>query len=291
MKAQASLRTPKGWSYFLLLAACHLAAPKKNHGVTMLVINFFKELHRRNAPFFYLGMALSALFLLFLVTFRSCENSLSEVCHWLKPCKFSASFAVYAFSLGWYLEYLKGIWGEKNIRRVTWLLLAIISIEIVLVIFQGWVTSVSYMDLHLSNAVTALFSRKLYILANAIIISDSVVILFITFQFFRKIALEPEAYLWSIRAGFVALILSSLLGAFVIAWYGQVPIDPTYYGLPFTRFTNRDNLISMHFLGIHYLQALPFCCYFFQKYLGKKFILSAMTIFVIGSLFFVFKAI
>lgn len=256
----------------------------------MIIINFFKELHRRNSPFFYLGMMLLALFFLFLFTFKSCEDSLSDVCHWLKPCKFSASFAVYVFSLGWFLEYLKESWGEKNIRRVTWILFSIVSIEIVLVFFQGWITSVSYTDLHLSNAMTAIFSRRLYLLANIVIVADSAVVAFITYQFFRKISLKPEGYLWSIRAGFVTLILSSFLGAFVIAKYGQVPTDPNYLGFPFTRFLNRDNLISMHFVGIHYLQILPFCCYFFQKYLGKKFVVFAVAVFVIITLFFVFQA-
>lgn len=256
------------------------------------MIGVIKEAYRRNPVLFYLGIALTIMFILFVVTFRDCQHSMSEICHWLKPCKFSASFALYAFTLGWFLEYLKDTLGKPKIKVISWLLAVVITIEMIIIFFQGWLKSEYYVHLLFPMNTSQMYSRELYVLANTFIVTDALIVAYITVQFFRKISLQPEAYLWAIRAGFVTLLFSCGLGAFLVDHYGQVPLDLNHFGFPFTSFDSlRDIILSMHFLGIHYLQILPFCCYYFQKYCGKIFVVASVVIYAIVSLIFVLKSV
>lgn len=246
---------------------------------------FIQELHRRNAPFFYTGVVLSVLFLVFFLTIGFCSHSLSDICHWLKPCKFAISFALYVFALGWYLEYLKSSVNKRTIHWITGLITFFVSFEMVLILLQGGLSSASYQSLRLSPETTLFLSKSLYLSSNATIIADSLVVMYIAFQFCKPIQLQPTVYLWGIRTGFLIFILSGFLGGYLLEKYGQIPANQIGLGLPFTNFSARDNLISMHFLGIHYLQIIPLCCYYFHKYVGKKFILSSIGLYVMGCLF------
>lgn len=243
-------------------------------------INFFKELHKRNAIFFYLTVVLTSLAL--FVSFHVCSNPLGQICHWLKPGKFAYSFALYVATLGWFMEYLKSGLGEKRIRFISSLIAILVSLEMINMLFQSWLDTDGSSLLKLSSAMADSISNMLYHLTNVIIVINVGIATFVGVQFFRPLSLKPEAYLWGIRAGFAVFIFSGFLGAFLVAKYGQVPIDDTRYGLPFTHFsTLRDNLISLHFLGIHSLQLLPLCCYGFQKYLSKWFTVSVSSLYMV----------
>lgn len=253
--------------------------------------DFFKELHRRNSVFFYLGMGLSILFVIFLLTFKACQGSLSEICIWLKPCKFTISFAMYVLTLGWLMEYLKDSLGEKNIRRITWIISILILVEMGVMTIQSWLASNNYYPAYFSKDTITLLGKSLYVLGNAIIIANTAVATYVGIHFFRKNPLKPVSYLWGIRAGFVIFLLGCFLGGFILERYGQVAADTHSYGIPFTHFTStRDNLISLHFLGVHSLQLLPFCCYFFQKQLGKGFVISSTVFYTAVCIFFISMA-
>jgi len=239
--------------------------------------NLFIELYRRNLVLFYLSVFLFVLSLLFLMTFHACQYSLSIICQWIKPSKFAISFLVYVVTLSWYMEYLNGLLGEKRIRLLSWLLCALVLME---------------MGVIFTQSITNSLSEPLYHLSNAIIVTNTVVAIYIGLQFFRPLPLKPVIYLWGIRAGFAVFILSCFLGAFLVIRYGQVPPDNSQFGLPFTKFSStRDILISIHFLGIHYLQLLPLCCYLFEKHLKKGFIFSSVGIYTMVCLLFVLTEI
>lgn len=242
-------------------------------------IRFLKELHKRNNVFFYLGVGLVILFMIFLSTFTICQHPVYKICSWLKPFKFALTFAIYVASLGWYMEYLKTSLGERWIKCLSWVVSILILSEMGITLMQSLLTSDTGIDQHL------------YILGNLIIVTNTAVATYIGLQFFRKISIKPISYLWGIRSGFIIFILSGVLGAFILRRYGQTPPNPDQYGIPFTNFSSvRDILVSLHFLGIHSLQLLPLCCYFFQKHVGKIFILSSIGTYAIVCMFFILKA-
>lgn len=244
----------------------------------MKIAEFLRELKKRNFIFFYLSMGLFLQFLLFLIFFGFCHFSLIHICHWLKPAKFSLSFALFAVSLGWYMEYLKGIWSERKIRWISYLITFLILLEMGIILFHDFI---ELQIIYFSSGVNESLLTGLYHLGNLTISLTTAITAYIGVQFFRKIDLQPTTYLLAIRASFVVFILSATLGAYLIAIYGQFPVDKATYGIPFTRYdSTRDNLISVHFLGIHYLQLLPVSCYFFKEYIGKKFIASSVVLYV-----------
>lgn len=254
--------------------------------------DFNQELRRRNQFFYILGMILTALFVFFLLSFAYCQHSIAEICHWLKPCKFTISFALYVFTLGWYMEYLKSTAGESKIRFLTRLIGSLVIVETSIIFIQSWLVSDNYIRINMAANTTEWLSRGLYHLGNAVIVADTFVASFVAMLFFRKIPLTPESYLYGIRTAFVVFILSGFLGAFLIYRYGQLSPDTSSLGIPFTRFsTTRDNLISLHFLGIHFLQVLPFLCFYFQKYLGKQEIMSLAVAYASVCLIFISKAL
>jgi hypothetical protein len=244
-------------------------------------MEFLKELHRRNKVFFYFGLIFSFLSFVFLVGYVLCDYALFEICHWIKPGKFAFSFATLFFTLGWYMEYLKEVLGKKNIQTLSWIISCFIVVEMCLMLAEGWIDSDSFYKPDFSPEALQSISRNLFLITNTLIITSTIIISYIGLQFFKPLSLKPVSYLWSIRAGYAIFILSSVLGSLILQHYGQVSPDPNTLNLPFTQFASkRDLLISIHFLGIHYLQLLPLCCYLFHNQLQKKFILSSIGVYL-----------
>lgn len=242
---------------------------------------FFRELKRRNTLLFFLGVSLFFMFVVFLAGFIICDDPLFKVCHWLKPFKFTASFALYVFTIGWILEYLKESIGEKKIRQISRWIASLIIIEVIVVMLQSWQASDSYMDLQFSAQTTEYLSKIFHFIGNVTILINTMVAVYICFCFFRNIHLKPFSYLLGIRVGLLVFIVSCILGVFLLGHYGQVPPDPVHIGLPFTHLSSlRSNLITIHFMGIHYLQLLPLCGYFIPDKKGIILILSLAVVYV-----------
>jgi|694.fasta_scaffold11832_2 hypothetical protein len=250
---------------------------------------FIDELRRRNSLFFYSGLLLFAMFIAFLISYSFCPYAFFEICHWLKPGKFALSFAVFLLTLGWYMEYLKGYLGEQKIKMLSRLIVFLIFAELVDIFLQSWLVSDSDYRFQIPTLTIREFSRLLYLLGNGLILVTTSITIYIGLQFFRPLSLKPTLYLWGIRAGFIVFIVSSILGGFLVHKYGQVAADPSHFGIPFTQFVPKRNiLISLHFLGIHYLQLIPLCCFYFEKYLKKTFVYSAVGIYFLACILVLF---
>jgi len=251
-------------------------------------LKYIKELKRRNPLLFYATIVFTAIFIAFLISYQACGYVLYEICHWLKPGKFAISFAIYTATMGWYMEYLKDVLGNKSIRNLSIALAALSFMEMASIVFESWLTSGSLYSKQISQDTVQWLSRALYLSVNTMIITSAIITGYIGLQFFKPINLKPHAYLLGIRAGFIVFLVSSALGGYLIERYGQMPLDGSHFGIPFTRYgTRRDILISLHFLGIHYLQLLPICCYLFDKYMKKAAIMSSVGIYFLICLYFI----
>lgn len=240
-------------------------------------MEFIQELYRRNRLFFYLSLGFFALFFVFLIGFAVCQFHLHRICLWLKPFKFSLSFALYTASLGWYMEYLQHARGKRWIGRVSGLIAGLVLLEMGIIFMQSFFVSDP-------NA-----SRNLFLLGTFVIILNTAAAAYVGWQFFDKIRLTPLSYLWGIRAGFALFVFSGILGGFLVWHYGQAPVDSSQYGMPLTQFSVvKDNMISLHFIGTHSLQLIPFLSYFFS--LGRVFALSSIGFYAIASVILMMKA-
>jgi hypothetical protein len=244
---------------------------------------FPQNLRLRNPILFYLGGCLWALSIFFLIAFAVCHYSIYELCHWLKPGKFTFSFAVYAATLGWFLYYLRGSLSATTLKALSWIITVVITLEMVIMLIQSWMSSTSYFSLQVPLAWTQLFLETSSLLGSFLILANTGIALFIGTQFFRSITLQPAMYLWAIRASFAIFLLSCFLGLLIMVYYGPTEANSEDLSIPFTQISiPRNNLISMHFLGIHLMQIVPFMTYYFQNYLGKKFLISTLAFYSLG---------
>lgn len=248
--------------------------------------HFPAELRRRNPVLFYLGTVLLLLFLFMVIGYTICQYTLYELCHWVKAGKFTLSFALYALTFGWYMEYFKGYLSNTTLKWLTWALALPIILEMTTTFTQTWMTSQDYARLNIDPATTARWLNILSKLSLGFIILNTLAATVIGLQFFRSINVKPAAYLNSIRASFILFFISAMLGGFILHHYGPALPDQSSLGMPFSDISStRNNLISLHFLGLHLLQILPFTVYYFQRYLGQKFLLATTALYSISSLF------
>lgn len=244
-------------------------------------MGFLQEARRRNALLFFLSAAFTALFLLFLLAYYFCGSiPIADVCYWLKPFKFSISFAIYTLTVGWLMEYLKPLWGKNTITLVSIIFATLIMVEMGVIALNSMQDSFGFEDQEID--------ANLKFVGNVAIIGSSLVVLLIGVFFFGPISVKPDAYLWGIRMGIIVFLLSCLLGVFLRQYFA--PSTPTafHFGFPFTQFsTPRSNLLSLHFFGIHALQLFPLMGWFLNKKLAYALIFTLSFIFVAGTLFFI----
>jgi hypothetical protein len=255
--------------------------------------SFLVEAKRRNPLLFYLAVVQTVLFLMFLATFWVCGSPpIAEICYWLKPFKFSLSFAIYVLTLGWLMEYLRSDIGEKKLRLVSIGIALMTIMDTVAMFLQSMQHSELYTYLQLSEKTTEFISEALRLISDTGIVVNSAIACCIAICFFRKNSLQPRTYLWGIRIGFAVFISSCLLGMFLLAYYDKMPPDHEHFGLPFTQLHSiRYNLISLHFFGIHAIQLFPLIGYYFKERLAN-FTMGLLTLgYVGGTLFFLSQLI
>lgn len=250
------------------------------------ILSFLQEGKRRNWLLFYLAASLTLLFLVFLSTFWVCGYTpLLDICYWLKPFKFSLSFAIYVFTLGWFMEYLKPQWSEKKISWISYSIAVLITVEMISILLQSVQYSEGYARLDFSNQTSLSIAATLHVISNLAILVSTAIVLYVAGHFFTNISLRPRPYLWGIRAGFFVFAFSCFIGGFMLHHYGQVPPNHGDFGLPFTHLnSSRSDLISIHFLGIHAIQALPLAGFFLKKQLAYAVIFTLTALFIISGL-------
>jgi hypothetical protein len=251
------------------------------------------EAKRRNALLFYLSMILAFMFLIFLGSFGVCGNPpIAEICYWLKPFKFSISFALYVFAIGWLMEYLKPVIGEKRIWIVSVLIASLIVIEMVVIFLQSIQHSEAYTHFQLAENTTETISNILQLISTTAILTNTAIVSYVGILFFRKIPLQPSSYLFGIRIGFAVFLSSCFLGVFLLLYYGKVPPDHEHFGLPLTQLSSmRNNLISLHFFGIHALQLFPLIGYYFKEQISNLVIYGLLVGYVGYTIYFFAKLI
>jgi len=246
---------------------------------------FPQKLWERNAVLYYLGNALTLVTIAFVIGIAVCQYSIYDICHWLKPGKFAFSFALYAYTMAWFLPYLKNELSANTIKLLTWSITGIIVLMMLFMFIQSGMSSSSYLSLGISAAHSDQIFVRLSQLSDVLILANTGITFFVAAQFFRDIQLFPKTYLWAIRSSFIIFNLSCVLGLIMLLYYSQVALTSDPLNLPFTQVKSlRNNLLSMHFFGLHVMQIIPFSVYYFPTFFGKKFLLSITSAYCLGTL-------
>jgi len=220
---------------------------------------WWSTLVQRSLPLAYLGLGNAILLGALVIPAMVDDQQITGANRWLKPMKFAASIAVYAWTMAWLLGYLQRAPG--SVRGVGWSVTIFMSIEVACVVMQAARGRISHF-----NMTTALDGAVFSVMGLLILLNTFFVIY--TFILFCVTNVElPAAYLWSIRLGMLIFIAASMQGFAMVAHsahtVGQPDGGP---GLPLVNWsTSAGDLRVPHFIGLHALQILPILGYWLSQ--------------------------
>jgi hypothetical protein len=213
---------------------------------------FYQELVRRNRLLAYVGLAHVGLFILFLGLSFIDSRTVMGINAWIKPMKFALSIAIYLWTVGWFLEYLKNY--PRSVRIISWGVAITMIVEIVCITVQASRGVQSHF-----NFSTALDATIFAAMGNAIGINTLLVVWMTILFFVEKTNLSPS-YLLAIRLALLLFLFGSAVGSMMVGQASHsVGVADGGAGLPFVNWsTEGGDLRIAHFIGIHSLQIIPF---------------------------------
>jgi hypothetical protein len=169
----------------------------------------------------------------------------------MKPVKFANSIAIYLWTLAFYLYFTTG--AEKSKRVIARGAAAMLTGEIILIVMQAARGTSS----HFNNS--SAFDGAVFSLMGLMIFVNTLLVIYLTYLYFRTHFNLPEAIVWGMRFGLILFLLASFQGAYMSAQTGHaVGVADGGTGLPlFNWSTEGGDLRVAHFVGMHALQAIP----------------------------------
>lgn len=167
---------------------------------------------------------------------------------WVKPMKFFLSVAIYLYTMCYIISYLPG-----NVKWLSWSVAVFLCLENVFISMQAARGTTSHF-----NTSTA-FDGAVFTIMGIAIFLNTVLCIYVLFQYFAADIKISETLLWGIRAGLLIFILASFEGMFIASKGAHsVGVPDGGRGLPFLNWSREGgDLRIAHFVGLHALQVLP----------------------------------
>ncbi len=223
------------------------------------VMSAWRELVRRDRVLAYTGLAHAALFVIVAGLAAMDDYQITGHNRWIKPTKFAASVAVYTWTLGWYLGYLKG--PRVSARVISGGVAFCMVVEIVCVVLQAARGRISHFNTDPG------FDGAVFSLMGILIVANTLLVIWALALFcFSRVDL-PAAYLWGIRLGIAIFLLAGLEG-FVMTNRAAhtVGLKDGGPGLPLLNWsTAAGDLRVAHFIGLHALQLVPLAGFWLSR--------------------------
>jgi hypothetical protein len=219
------------------------------------MLRLLREIDRRDRVLSRLGWLQIALLVAMAAAIPFDDRTLLGLSPWIKPIKFAASIAIYAWTLAWFMPYLTGpAWAKALVRWGTALAM---TVEIICIAGQSLRGTTS----HFNDATP--FDGAVFSAMGLFIFASTLLDVLLLVLFFVRQKPLPRAYLWGIRLGFVAIILAGGIGGLMVArlahTVGAADGGP---GLPLVNWSTQwGDLRISHALGLHALQILPLVGY------------------------------
>lgn len=191
---------------------------------------------------------------------------------WIKPLKFALSGAIYGFTFGWLLTYIRGEgkWRRRLIQlaaTITGLVLIVETLLITIQVIRG-VPSHFNISTPVDMAIFNIMGAAISLLA----LMNLLAIIFLAFQ-----RMDERIFAWSIRLGLIASLVGMSVGFMMTAGptpeqlalleaTGELPhvgghsvgVPDGGEGLPFLGWsTEGGDLRVPHFFGLHAMQLIP----------------------------------
>jgi len=212
---------------------------------------FLKRLNQVNPLLFRFGwiMWIGAFFSLILTSIDKTE--VIGINAWIKPMKFYISIAIMTWTMGYLFQWLN---NQKAVRLFSWVLVLLMSIEVVIISFQSARGERSHF-----NVTTPLNGILFGVMGGAIALFTLWTAYMCYLYFRQKQFTIPPTLVWGIRLGLILFVFFASEGGLMVQrlahTVGAMDGGP---GLPLVNWsTAYGDLRVAHFFGIHSLQILP----------------------------------
>jgi hypothetical protein len=214
------------------------------------VRDFFAAVHRDNRLLSWVAWAHVVLAVAFLCAMPFDPRLVGGINPWIKPFKFAASIALYAFTLAYVMRWLP---GKAFVRRISWGVAAAMVIEIVLITLQAGRGVRSHFN------QSSVFDGVVFGVMGATILGNTLLDAWVAWRFFQPGQRLSGGTLWGVRLGLLLFVLGSLEGFVMVAHLSHtVGVPDGGPGLPLVNWsTQGGDLRISHFLALHSLQVLP----------------------------------
>lgn len=199
----------------------------------------------------YGGLVSFAFFVVTAVLAVVDHTQILGVDRWIKPLKFFISIAIFMWTIGIFLHFLKG--QERFSRRISWAMIVIFVIEMAAIVGQPLRGTTSHFNIA-TPVDAAIFS-----VMGLAIATNTVLVGVILYRYFTREIEMPPTLLSGMRLGLILFVLGSVLGGYMASQTGHTVGAPDGGpGLPLTNWsTIAGDLRVAHFLGLHALQSVP----------------------------------
>ena len=225
------------------------------------VRSFFSDLDDRDRLLSRLGWALVGVVPMFALLAYFVPGSIHTVSPWIKPIKFSMSFATYVWTASLFFLFLKPpSWQATLARRAT---AVSVIVEMFLLGMQAWRTAQPYStqrfpDSAMSQMVTAM------VFVHTVVM---VWILVLCCGERARTKLADHTLVAAIRDSVVIFLVGNAVGGYMLARGSHiVGASEGGRGLPFVNWSViAGDLRIAHFIAVHAIQIVPlFACLLLQ---------------------------
>lgn len=239
-----------------------------------------RKLWNASAPLTATGLVMLAALLVSLAGLFLDSRTITGAPAWLKPTKFAASIAIYAFTLAWVFTFLPA-WPRLR-RIVGWTTAVAMAIELVIIDAQAWRGTTSHFN------TATLVDGVLFTIMGATIVIQTVTSIAVAVALWRQ-AFEDQALGWALRLGMIVTIVGAFSGGLMtgptaaqlvearatqqlkVAGAHTVGGPDGGPGLPGTGWsTTHGDLRIPHFVGLHALQSIPLFLFLLPRRLNMR---------------------
>ncbi|MDX1700141.1 MAG: hypothetical protein R3250_05950 [Melioribacteraceae bacterium] len=178
---------------------------------------------------------------------------------WYKPMKFALSIAIYLWTFGWILAYLKV--KKQYIQYISWGIAVSMLVEISLIMYQAFRGVPSHFNFSTG------FDSIIFGVMGVLILINTLIIILCFLLFVISKARLSSTQLLSVRLGFLIFIVGNFIGSVMIGnGAHSIGVADGGPGLPFLNWsTQGGDLRVAHLLGLHSIQIIPLAGFYFER--------------------------
>lgn len=234
--------------------------------------NFFSQLKARNKLLYWTGWLCLTGALICAGMMLKNDTVVLGINAYIKPMKFFLSVAIFAWTIAWYMHYLK---YRRSVLVYSIVFILVMLIELGIITWQASRGKLSHFN------ISSRFDGMLFAIMGIAIVTLTLWTLYISILFFvQRNFTVPIHYIWAVRLALLLFIIFSFQGYMMVRQLAHTVGSPDGGpGLPVLNWsTTYGDLRVAHFFGIHSLQIIPLLAYYVTRTKAQVFILTTLYV-------------